>query len=456
MKKVYQCQQCGHKHSQWQGQCPACLKWNTLIEAMINKPNANQQRNIGYAGETSKIVTLEQIPLSQVARTPTGSKELDRVLGGGLVPGSVVLIGGDPGIGKSTLLLQALCYLSEQKSALYISGEESLQQVALRAKRLNLNARKLKLYAETNLLNILKTTEVEKPSFLVIDSIQTCFTDNLSAAPGSVSQLRECTALLVRLAKARDICIFVIGHVTKEGALAGPRVLEHMVDTVLYFEGQKDARFRVIRAFKNRYGAANEIGVFAMMTEGLKGVANPSALFLQREEKILPGSIILATLEGSRPLLIEVQALVDTNHSGQGKRVSIGFDNQRLVLLLAVLNRHGSLSTFSQDIFINIVGGVKITETGIDLPVLIAIISSLKNQSIDKTLVAFGEIGLSGEIRPIQSGLERLQEAYKHGFKKAIIPKANQAKQTIDGMKLYPVSHIQEVIDLLREEELLI
>lgn len=455
MKRQFQCQQCAHTLGQWQGQCPGCLTWNTLEEISVKKSNHAINKKVGYAGESAQVVALKDIEVINTPRTETGSKELDRVLGGGLVPGSVVLIGGDPGIGKSTLLLQTLCHLSQSAQTLYVSGEESLAQIALRAKRLQLKAESLQLVAETQIEAIAHLCSQKKPQVLVIDSIQTIYSESLSAAPGSVSQVRESTALLVRLAKASGISIFIIGHVTKEGALAGPRVLEHMVDSVLYFEGQKDSRFRLIRAFKNRYGAANELGVFAMTDTGLKGVNNPSALFLTRHESNLSGSVIYAGFEGSRPLLIEVQALVDDNHGGNARRLTQGVDTQRLNLLLAVLNRHGEVPTYDKDIFINLVGGVKMSETGIDLAMLAAIISSLKDKALDPRLVIFGEVGLSGEVRPVQSGSERINEAIKHGFKKAVIPKANCPKSKPDGIKLYPVNTLAEMIDLLREEMLL-
>lgn len=364
--------------------------------------------------------------------------------------GSVTLLGGDPGIGKSTLLLQALAHLSQASSALYVTGEESLQQVALRANRLQLNTKTLKLFSETHVESIIANSKKEKPAVLVVDSIQTIFTDSLSAAPGGVSQVRESAQQLVRFAKSNGIALFLVGHVTKEGALAGPRVLEHMVDTVLYFEGQTDSRFRMVRAIKNRFGAVNELALFAMTDKGLLDVSNPSAIFLSKTEKPLPGSVVMVTREGTRPMLVEIQSLVDESH-GNPKRVCVGLDHNRLAMLLAVLNRHGGVASYDNDIFINVVGGVKVAETGIDLALVIAILSSLKNKVMDNHLVCFGEVGLAGEIRPVSNGQERLLEAKKHGFKTAIIPKSNAPKKDI-GMKIYPVSDIQSLIQLLRED----
>lgn len=449
MKTVFECQQCAATSPKWQGQCPNCLAWNSLDEVVVNKTNSKQQ-NVGYAGEVATLCDLDDIKVEALKRTPSGSKELDTVLGGGLVEGSVILIGGDPGIGKSTLLLQTMSELSQKDKSLYVSGEESMQQIALRAKRLSVKPKDLKLLAQTHIEAIEHLFNQLKPKFIVLDSIQTMYSDTLSAAPGSVSQVRQVTAQIVKLAKKTGTIVFIIGHVTKEGALAGPRVLEHMVDTVLYFEGQKDSRFRLIRAFKNRYGGANEIGVFAMTETGLKDVSNPSKLFLNHHEKNLPGSVIFATLEGTRPLLIEVQALVDEAH-GNSRRITQGFDSGRLNLLLAVLNRHGDIPTHHLDIYINVVGGVKITEPGIDLAVLLAVISSLKNKSIPTELCIFGEVGLSGEVRPVHSGLERLIEAKKHGLKKALIPKGNCPKEKLEGLTIHPIKTIDELIQWVND-----
>lgn len=379
-------------------------------------------------------------------RLGTGLSELDRVLGGGLVAGSVTLIGGDPGIGKSTVLLQTLAYLSQSKSTLYVTGEESLQQVKLRAHRLDLPAEGLRLLAETHVERILAIASTEKPQIMVIDSIQTLYTEILQAAPGSVSQVRESAAQLVRFAKQTGTALFLVGHVTKEGAIAGPRVLEHMVDTVLYFEGQSDSRFRVIRAVKNRFGAVNELGIFAMTDRGLKEVQNPSAIFLSRSAKPTAGSIVMVTWEGSRPMLVEVQALVDESHLANPRRVTLGLDHNRLALALAVLHRHGGIITYNQDVFVNVVGGVRVNETAADLAVLLAVLSSLKDRPLPNDLVVFGEVGLAGEIRPVQSGQERLKEAAKHGFKKAIVPQGNAPKGTMEGMEVLPVSRLSEAL----------
>lgn len=407
-------------------------------------------RYTNYSGEThSKAITLADIEVHTQPRLLTGLPELDRALGGGLVPGSVVLIGGDPGIGKSTLLLQTLCEMSQHHSVLYVTGEESLQQVAMRARRLGLNQDKLTLFPETHLQQVLAMASHYRPSILAIDSIQTMYTDLVSSAPGSVSQLREGTAELVRYAKQTGTALFLIGHVTKEGTLAGPRVVEHMVDAVLYFEGERDHRFRVIRAIKNRFGAVNELGLFAMTDKGLRTISNPSAIFLSDQREHNPGSIVMPTWEGTRPLLVEIQALVDQSHLANPRRVTVGLEQNRLAMLLAVLHRHAGITSFDQDVFVNAVGGVKVSETAADLPIAFAILSSLRNKPLPADLMVFGEIGLAGEIRPVQSGQERLHEAIKHGFKKAIIPKANQAKQPIQDFELMPVRNILEAVNLL-------
>lgn len=448
-KLVYVCQSCGGKFLQWAGQCGDCGAWNSLSEEIpITAGNSRNARLAGYAaaaGDT-QVTALAAVELTQIERTPSGLAELDRVLGGGVVPGSVVLIGGDPGIGKSTLLLQTLCQLSSQQRVLYITGEESLQQVALRAHRLGLPHENLHLLAETQVERILAIAEREKPQILVIDSIQTMYTELLQSAPGAVGQVRESAAQLTRYAKQTGTAIFLVGHVTKEGALAGPRVLEHMVDTVLYFEGEADNRLRLIRAVKNRFGAVNELGVFAMTDKGLREVNNPSAIFLSRSQEATPGSIVTATWEGTRPMLVEVQALVDTSHLGNPRRVAVGLDNNRLAMLLAVLHRHGGIATYDQDVFVNVVGGVKLLETSADLPVLLAALSSLRNKSLPTDLVVFGEVGLAGEIRPVPSGQERLRDAAKHGFKRAIVPKANAPKSKIEGMEVIAVQHLAEAL----------
>ncbi len=445
MKISYICSDCGAVHPKCTGQCGDCQAWNTLQEGTPSS---------GYAGASdTRVRKLSEVPSLEIERQSTRIGELDRVLGGGLVPGSVILLGGDPGIGKSTLLLQCSCILSESMSVLYVTGEESLQQVSLRANRLNLGKGKhLSVLAETNTERILQLaneyyqTHPTQIKILVIDSIQTVFTALVQSAPGSVSQVRESAAQLVRFAKQSGTVLFLVGHVTKEGALAGPRVLEHMVDTVLYFEGQNDLRYRLVRAVKNRFGSVNEIGVFAMTDKGLKEVNNPSAIFLSSEAKQAPGSVVMASWEGTRSLLVEVQALVDTSYGGSPRRLCVGLDQNRLAMLLAVLSRHGGVLTHDQDVFVNVVGGVKILETGSDLAMLAAIVSSLRSRPIPKETVFFGEVGLSGEIRPVQSGQERLKEAAKQGFKRAIIPKQNAPKQGIPGMEIDAVSDLQEAL----------
>ncbi|WP_133129491.1 DNA repair protein RadA [Legionella yabuuchiae] len=444
-KTKYTCNQCGANFSQWAGQCSQCGAWNALVEE-IHPAAGKNSRIANYANQRSEVTFVEDVIMDRESRMDCGLSELNRVLGGGLVDGSVVLIGGDPGIGKSTLLLQTLANLSQQQTILYVTGEESLQQVALRAKRLQLPLGGLRLLAETNVETIIAQAQKEKPRVMVIDSIQTIFTDLIQSAPGGVSQVRESAAQLVRFAKSTQTALFLVGHVTKEGALAGPRVLEHMVDCVLYFEGQSDSRFRVIRAIKNRFGAVNELGVFAMTDRGLKEVANPSAIFLSRQPEPTPGSAVMVTWEGSRPMLVEIQALVDQTHAPQARRVTAGLEQNRLAILLAVLHRHGGIATYDQDVFINVVGGVKVTETGSDLALLAAIVSSLRNRVFDSKTIIFGEVGLAGEIRPVQSGQERLKEAAKHGFKRAIVPFANAPKHTV-AMEVDAVKHLQEVLE---------
>ena len=450
-KTVYSCTECGATSTKWQGQCPGCAVWNTLVETVAEPAATSNKRFASLAG-SSVLQTLSEIEAREEDRLPTGIGEFDRALGGGLVAGGVVLIGGDPGIGKSTLLLQALATLSETAHVLYVSGEESGQQIALRARRLSLDTRKLKLLAEINLEKILATLQHENPQVAVIDSIQTLWSEQLSSAPGSVAQVRECAAQLTRLAKQTGITVILVGHVTKEGALAGPRVLEHIVDTVLYFEGDTHSSFRLIRAVKNRYGAVNEIGVFAMTDKGLKGVSNPSAMFLSQHGQEVPGSCVLVTQEGTRPLLVEIQALVDQAH-GNPRRLTVGLDAQRLAMLLAVLHRHAGILCFDQDVFVNAVGGVKITEPAADLSVLISIVSSLKNKALPSKLIVFGEVGLAGEIRPAPRGQERLKEAAKLGFTRAIIPEANKPRQSIAGMEIIAVRRVEEAFSRLRELE---
>lgn len=445
-KTAYICTECGASTPKWQGQCPGCSVWNTLVETVEEK--ASPAARFQSLSPPARLQILSDIEARENERIPTGIAEFDRALGGGLVAGGVVLIGGDPGIGKSTLLLQALSHLSAAHSVLYVSGEESGEQVALRARRLALDTRRLQLLAEINLEKILTVLQAEKPLVAVIDSIQTLWSDQLSSAPGSVAQVRECAAQLTRLAKTAGITVILVGHVTKEGALAGPRVLEHIVDTVLYFEGDTHSSFRLVRAFKNRFGAVNELGVFAMTDKGLKGVSNPSALFLSQHGQAVPGSCVMVTQEGTRPLLVEIQALVDQSH-GNPRRLTVGLEAQRLAMLLAVLHRHAGIVCFDQDVFVNAVGGVKITEPAADLAVLLAIISSLKNKALPDKLIVFGEVGLAGEVRPAPRGQERLKEAAKLGFTRALIPEANCPRQGIPGMQIVAVSRVEEAVDKL-------
>ena len=440
-KTVFSCTECGGQTLKWQGQCPHCQEWNTLVESLAEA--APPKRFAGLA-QASQVVRLADVEANEETRLPTGIGEFDRVLGGGLVPGAVILIGGDPGIGKSTLLLQALCRMSAQYPVLYVSGEESAAQVALRAKRLALDTSATQVLAEINVEKILSATTSVKPLVAVMDSIQTLYSDQLQSAPGSVAQVRECAAQLTRFAKASGTVIVLVGHVTKEGAIAGPRVLEHMVDTVLYFEGDTHSSFRLVRAIKNRFGAVNEIGVFAMGEKGLRGVSNPSAIFLSRHGDAVPGSCITVTQEGTRPLLVEVQALVDTAHAPNPRRLTVGLEQNRLALLLAVLHRHAGIACFDQDVFVNAVGGVRIAEPAADLAVALSVVSSLKNKPLSDKLVVFGEVGLAGEVRPVQRGQERLREAAKLGFKQALIPAANAPKQATPGIEVYPVTRIDE------------
>ncbi len=450
-KVVYSCTECGHTQPKWAGRCPGCGAWSTLVETVAESKPAAGSRFAGYAGAAgqAEVVPLGKVQAAEVARISTGLGELDRVLGGGLVKGSAVLIGGDPGIGKSTLLLQAAATLSQSVKILYTTGEESVQQVGLRAERLAADCRRVPVLAETALERIVAIAEREQPEVLVIDSIQTVYSEQLTSAPGSVAQVRECAAQLVRLAKARQTALFLVGHVTKEGALAGPRVLEHMVDTVLYFEGEAGSRFRVLRAVKNRFGATGELGVFAMIEGGLKEVKNPSAIFLSRQIDDAPGSAVCVIREGSRPLLIEVQALVDDSPLGNPRRITVGMEHNRLAMLLAVLHRHGGVPLAGQDVFVNVVGGVRLAETAGDLAVVAAVLSSLKDRPLPRDWVIFGEIGLTGEVRPVPHGEERLREAAKHGFKRAIVPKANVPKRGIDGMEIVAVRTLQEALAAL-------
>ena len=451
-KTIYTCTECGGASPKWLGKCPACGAWNTLIESVAESGSAGKNRLSQPQGlvQATAVMALSDIHATDTERTPTGHDELDRVLGGGIVEGGVVLIGGDPGIGKSTLLLQALDSLQRTGlPTLYVTGEESGAQVAARARRLGLDGSRVSVLAEIQLEKILATLEATQPMIAVIDSIQTVYSDQLTSAPGSVAQVRECAAHLTRAAKASGVCIVLVGHVTKEGALAGPRVLEHMVDTVLYFEGDTHSSFRLVRAIKNRFGAVNEIGVFAMTEKGLKGVSNPSAIFLSQHSEPVPGSCVMVTLEGTRPLLVEIQALVD-NGGPSPRRLSVGLDKDRLALLLAVLHRHAGVACMDQDVFVNAVGGVRITEPAADLAVMLAITSSLRGKALPKGFIAFGEVGLAGEVRPAPRGQERLKEAAKLGFSVAVVPKANAPKKPIDGMTVHLVERIEQAMDVVR------
>ena len=449
-KSVYSCTECGGQVLKWQGQCPHCQAWNTLVESVAEAAPAGSNR-YGRIAEAGKPQRLSEIEAREESRIPSGVEEFDRVLGGGLVPGGVVLIGGEPGIGKSTLLLQSLAEIGEKRKVLYVTGEESPQQIALRARRLGVDAANVILFPDTDLGRIEAVIKSEKPQVAVIDSIQTLYFADLQSAPGSVAQVRECAARLTRVAKSAETTMVFIGHVTKEGALAGPRVLEHMVDTVLYFDGDTHSRYRLIRAFKNRYGAVNELGVFAMEEKGLKGVSNPSALFLSQHGADVAGSCVMVTQEGTRPMLVEIQALVDEAHAPNPRRLSVGLEQNRLALLLAVLHRHAGIACFDQDVFINAVGGVKITEPAADLAVLMAVVSSLKNKPLPAKLVVFGEVGLAGEVRPVQRGQERLREAAKLGFTHALIPHANRPKQAVAGMEVMAVRRVEEAVVRMRE-----
>ena len=454
-KTVYSCSECGGKSTKWAGQCPECGAWNSLIEVVaVASMQAANPRFAGYAGAaTNAVKNLAAIEPGSELRHPLGLTELDRVLGGGLVEGSVILLGGDPGIGKSTLLLQTLCTIGERLSALYVTGEESPEQVSLRAQRLGLSRQRLRLLAETSVESILEVARQEQPQVMVIDSIQTLFTGFLQSAPGSVAQVRESAAQLVRFAKQSGTSLFLVGHVTKEGTLAGPRVLEHMVDTVLYFEGDPGGRYRIVRAIKNRFGAVNELGVFAMTERGLKEVTNPSAIFLSRHDQPVSGSVVMVTREGTRPLLVEVQALVTETHLSNPRRVTLGLEQNRLSMLLAVLQRHGHMTLFDQDVFVNVVGGVRVAETAADAAVLLAVLSSLRDRVLPADLVVFGEVGLAGEIRPVPNGQERLREAAKHGFKRAIVPAANAPRnERIEGMDVLGVSQLAGLLDSVGQE----
>ena len=486
-KTNYTCTECGGTSPKWLGKCPLCNAWNTLVEgvaessALVKNRYSSQFQSLAKASE---VTALADIEATDMERTPTGHEELDRVLGGGIVEGGVVLIGGDPGIGKSTLLLQALDSMQRALdrtaaagaaasagpsqaspgssggraphavgkrggTTLYVTGEESGAQIALRARRLGLDGSRVSVLAEIQLEKILATLEATQPTIAVIDSIQTVYSDQLTSAPGSVAQVRECAAHLTRAAKASGVCIVLVGHVTKEGALAGPRVLEHMVDTVLYFEGDTHSSFRLVRAIKNRFGAVNEIGVFAMTEKGLKGVSNPSAIFLSQHSEPVPGSCVMVTLEGTRPMLVEIQALVDSGGPSP-RRLSVGLDKDRLAMLLAVLHRHAGVACMDQDVFVNAVGGVRISEPAADLAVMLAITSSLRGRPLPKGFLAFGEVGLAGEVRPAPRGQERLKEAAKLGFSVAIVPKANAPKKPIEGLTIHAVERIEQALEVVR------
>ena len=452
VKTQYQCSECGGTTPKWAGQCPHCGQWNTLQENAILP--ASNNRFDAWSQTSSKVQNLAEVTAEEVPRSTTGLTELDRVLGGGLVEGAVILLGGDPGIGKSTLLLQATALMGADRDCLYVSGEESAQQVALRAQRLSLHPEHIHLLAEIRLEAIVQMLKERQPKVAVIDSIQTLYSDQITSAPGSVSQVRECAAQLTRVAKQQGITILLVGHVTKDGSIAGPRVLEHMVDAVLYFEGDSHSNYRMIRAIKNRFGAANELGVFAMTDKGLKGVANPSAIFLASYRDDVPGSCVLVTQEGSRPLLVEIQALVDDAHGFTPKRLTVGLEQNRLAMLLAVLNRHAGIACFDQDVFLNAVGGVKIMEPAADLAVILAMLSSYRNKPLPEKMIAFGEIGLSGEVRPVSRGQERLKEAEKLGFTHAIVPQANlpRHQQDFPQLTLYGVTSLQEAVDICRRD----
>lgn len=450
-KTAYVCSDCGAEFPRWQGQCSECKAWNTISEFVVASAKVStRQSTSGYAGQTAaKIETLNAIDLESLPRFSSTFKELDRVLGGGIVPGAAMLIGGSPGAGKSTLLLQVMCQMAKVEKALYVTGEESLQQVAMRAKRLNLPDDKLMMLAETNVETICDLALTQKPKIMVIDSIQVMHVSDVQSAPGSVSQVRESAAYLTRFAKQNHIAMFIVGHVTKDGNLAGPKVLEHCIDSSMMLEGESDGRYRTLRSHKNRFGAVNELGVFAMTEKGLKEVSNPSAIFLSRGENETPGSSVMVIWEGTRPLLVEIQALVDYSQMSNPRRIAVGLDQNRLSMLLAVLHRHGNVQMNDQDVFVNVVGGVRVSETSADLALLLAMISSFRNRALPRDLIVFGEVGLAGEIRPVPNGTERIIEAAKHGFKRAIVPKANAPKQPINGMKIVPVSRLSEALDAL-------
>lgn len=450
-KTAYVCNECGEEYSKWMGQCKSCLAWNTISEVrLISTKESKNERFSGYAGQTSgKVQVLSEISLQEVPRFSSGFHELDRVLGGGIVPGSAILIGGHPGAGKSTLLLQVMCGLAEQLPTLYVTGEESLQQVAMRANRLGLPTDKLKMLSETSVEHICNLADQEKPKLMIIDSIQVMHLADIQSSPGSVAQVRECAAFLTRYAKTRQVAIIMVGHVTKDGTIAGPKVLEHAIDASLLLEGEADSRFRTLRSHKNRFGAVNELGVFAMTEQGLREVKNPSAIFLSRSDEHTPGSSVMVLWEGTRPLLVEIQALVDYSMLANPRRVAVGLEQNRLSLLLAVLHRHGGLQMADQDVFVNVVGGVKVTETSADLALLLALLSSFRNRALPHDLVVFGEVGLAGEIRPVPSGQERIAEAAKHGFRRAIVPHSNAPKKPIPDMQIFTVKKLSDALEIV-------
>jgi DNA repair protein RadA/Sms len=449
-KVAFVCNNCGADYRKWQGQCSECNAWNSLSEVRLGNASRGTILRPGFAGDVdSAVKTLANIELDEIPRITSGTGEFDLVLGGGFVPGSCVLLGGEPGAGKSTVLLQTLCAMSDSNPALYVTGEESPQQVAMRANRLGLPTQKLEIMAETSVETVCSIAEKKKPKILVIDSIQVMHIDEVSSAPGSVSQVRESAAMLVRFAKQTGTVLIMVGHVTKDGSLAGPKVLEHMIDCSLMLEGSSDSHFRTLRSTKNRFGAVNELGVFAMTDKGLREVPNPSAIFLQRGEEVSSGSVVMVIWEGTRPLLVELQALVDDSHLGNPRRVTVGLEHNRLSMLLAVLHRHGGIMVGDQDVFVNVVGGVKVLETSADLALILSVISSFRDRPLPKDLVVFGEVGLAGEIRPVANGQERLREAAKHGFSRAIIPAGNMPKQPIKGMTIFPVKKITEALDAL-------
>ena len=450
-KTAYVCNDCGAEFSRWQGQCSACKAWNTISEVrLISASKPKNDRFSGYAGETqAKIQTLSEISLQQTPRFSSGFNELDRVLGGGIVPGSAILIGGHPGAGKSTLLLQVMCGLAKNMTALYVTGEESLQQVAMRANRLGLPNDKLNMLSETSVEQICNLADQLKPQIIVIDSIQVMHLADIQSSPGSVAQVRECASFLTRYAKTRQAAIIMVGHVTKDGTLAGPKVLEHVIDCSLLLEGEADSRYRTLRSHKNRFGAVNELGVFGMTEQGLREVKNPSAIFLSRGDEMTSGSSVMVLWEGTRPLLVEIQALADHSMLANPRRVAVGLEQNRLALLLAVLHRHGGLQMADQDVFVNVVGGVKVNETGADLALLLALISSFRNQPLPQDLVIFGEVGLAGEIRPVPSGQERISEAAKHGFKRAIVPFGNKPKNALENMQVFTVKKLSDALAVL-------